>query len=282
MDFLLTYSRGLLARGHTALLAGLLVLLPAHASEVHAADAARPMPGAKWTVPELELALVPIPAGSFTMGSPADERGRQANEGPQTQVTISKPFWLGATEVTQQQWETLMGSNPSHHKKGAQYPVEMVSWIQAVEFCAKLTERERAAGRIPEGYAYALPTEAQWEYACRAGTTGPHHGKIDDVAWHFKATEGENTKPVGQKQPNAWGLFDLHGNVWEWCADWFGPYSGGKQTDPRGAASGSIRVVRGGSYGEKPVDSRSAFRAGFKPERQGNSVGFRVALRAAQ
>jgi formylglycine-generating enzyme required for sulfatase activity len=281
MDFLLTHSRGWVAVGHTALLAGLLVLLPAHASDVHAADTARPIPGAKWTVPELGLAMVPIPSGSFTMGSPADERGRQANEGPQMEVTISKPFWLGATEVTQQQWEALMGSNPSQHKKGAEYPVEMVSWIQAVEFCAKLTERERAASRIPEGYAYALPTEAQWEYACRAGTTGPHHGKIDDVAWHFKATEGENTKPVGQKQPNAWGLFDMHGNVWEWCADWFGPYSGGRQIDPRGPSSGTIRIVRGGSYGEKPVDSRSAFRAGFKPERQGNSVGFRVALRAA-
>jgi formylglycine-generating enzyme required for sulfatase activity len=279
MDFLSLSSRGLLAWGNAAWVAALFALSAAHGSEVQAADASRPAPGSKWTVPELDILLVPVPAGSFTMGSPANERGRQSNEGPQAQVTISKPFWLGATEVTQQQWEALMGANPSHHKKDGHHPVEMVSWTQAVEFCAKLTERERGAGRIPDGYAYALPTEAQWEYACRAGTTDPHHGKIDDVAWHFKATEGENTKPVGQKQPNAWGLFDMHGNVWEWCADWFGPYEGGKQVDPRGAASGTIRIVRGGSYGEKPVDSRSAFRAGFKPERAGNSVGFRVALR---
>jgi formylglycine-generating enzyme required for sulfatase activity len=281
MDFPSTHSRGWLALGNAAFLVGLFMLSAAYASEVHAADASRPAPGAKWTVPEIGIALVPVPAGSFTMGSAADERGRQANEGPQTQVTISKPFWLGATEVTQQQWEALMGSNPSHHKKDAQHPVEMVSWAQAAEFCLKLTDRERAAGRIPEGYTYALPTEAQWEYACRAGTTGPHHGKIDDVAWYFKATEGEVTNPVGRKQPNAWGIFDMHGNVWEWCADWFGPYAGGRQVDPRGPADGTIRIVRGGSYGEKPVDSRSAFRAGFKPESMGNSVGFRVALRAA-
>ncbi len=229
------------------------------------------------TVPDLELTLVPIPAGTFTMGSPADERGRSPNEGPQTKVTFAKAFWLGATEVTQKQWTALMPENPSQYKVEAN-PVEKISWPEAVEFCAKLTERERAAGRLPEGYVYALPTEAQWEYACRAGTTGEYAGVLGDLAWYFKNTDGLAPKPVAQKKPNAWGLFDMHGNVWEWCADWYAPYAGGSVTDPRGAPDGKIRVARGGGWGDNAVDCRAAFRAAFKPVQRGNSVGFRVAL----
>jgi formylglycine-generating enzyme required for sulfatase activity len=229
------------------------------------------------TVPDLDLKLVPIPAGTFTLGSPAKERGRYAAEGPQTKVTISKPFWLGATEVTQKQWMALMPENPSQYKVEAN-PVEKISWSEAVEFCAKLTERERSASRLPEGYVYALPTEAQWEYACRAGTTGDYAGELGDMAWYFKNTEGLAPKAVAQKKPNAWGLFDMHGNVSEWCADWYGPYPGGSVTDPRGAADGKIRIVRGGGWGDNAVDCRSAFRAAFKPVQRGNSVGFRVAL----
>lgn len=237
-----------------------------------------PLPGQKWTIPNLELALAPIPAGAFVMGSPVTEKGRDPGEGPQTKVTFAKPFWLGATEVTQRQWEALMEGNPSQFKQ-ADNPVEKISWTEAVAFCEKLTTREKTAGRLPAGYVYALPTEAQWEHACRAGSTGEYHGKLADIAWYFKNTEGLTTKPVAQKQANAWGLFDLHGNVWEWCADCYGPYPGGSVTDPKGAAAGVLRVARGGGWGDSPVDCRAAFRIGYKPEMRGNSIGLRVALR---
>jgi formylglycine-generating enzyme required for sulfatase activity len=252
------------------------VALWANVSAFGAASTA-PAAGEKWTVPELSLNMVPVPAGTFTIGSPANERGRDEGEGPQTVVTISKPFWLGVTEVTQPQWQAIMGNNPSQFVMDNN-PVERISWTEATEFCQKLTERERTAGRLPAGYVYALPTEAQWEYACRAGTTGQYSGKLDDVSWYFKNTEGLTTKPVGQKQPNAWGLQDMHGNVWEWCADWYGAYPGGKISDPKGPATGTIRIVRGGGWGDTALDCRSAFRRAFKPDLHGNSVGLRLAL----
>jgi formylglycine-generating enzyme required for sulfatase activity len=233
--------------------------------------------GEKHVISDLDLTLVALPAGSFQQGSPATERGRDSGEGPQMQTTLSKPFWLGATEVTQKQWQAVMSDNPSQFKDD-QNPVEKMSWQEAAEFCQKLTERERAAGRLPDGYVYALPTEAQWEFACRAGTTAEYAGTLADMAWYFKNTEGLTTKPVKQKEPNAWGLYDMHGNVWEWCADWYGKYSGGKVTDPKGPAEGSIRVARGGGWGDNATDSRSAFRVAFKPGQRGNSIGLRVAL----
>ncbi len=245
-----------------------------------AAAGAPPKPGEQWTIPNLELALAPIPAGTFAMGSPEAEKGRDPGEGPQTKVTFTKGFWLGATEVTQKQWESLMEGNPSQFKKDDN-PVEKISWSEAVAYCEKLTSREKAAGRLPAGYVYALPTEAQWEYACRAGSTGEFYGKLADIGWYFKNTEGLTTKPVAQKQANAWGLFDTHGNVWEWCADCYGKYPGGAVTDPKSAATGLLRVARGGGWGDSPTDCRAAFRVGYKPEMRGNSIGFRVALRPA-
>jgi formylglycine-generating enzyme required for sulfatase activity len=225
------------------------------------------------------IKLVRIPAGTFLMGSPVDETGRSNNEGPQTQVTLTRDFFLGATDVTQGQYEAVMGTNPSFFKTaGKDAPVESVTWYDAMAFCQKLTERERAAGHLPDGYALTLPTEAQWEYACRAGTTGPYAGDLDAMAWYAR-NSGRTTHPVGSKQPNAWGLYDLHGNVWEWVLDWYGPYPGGAVTDPAGPATGTYRVHRGGSWSNVATDCRSADRHGdLASGRSSHSLGFRIAL----
>ena len=226
--------------------------------------------GEAWVVEGVGLFLVPIAGGTFSMGSMSGG----SDEQPVTKVTLS-PFWLAKTEVTQAQWEAVMGSNPSHFK-GGQLPVEKVSWDDAMEFCRKLTERERQAGRLPTGTIYTLPTEAQWEYACRAGTTGDYAGEVDAMAWYNKNSGGA-THEVGTKQANAWGLRDMHGNVWEWCLDWDGPYFGGRVTDPKGAPSGTFRVRRGGGWNDEADYARSAFRNFNGPAFRSNIVGFRPA-----
>jgi formylglycine-generating enzyme required for sulfatase activity len=217
-------------------------------------------------IADLGLELLPMAAGSFTMGS-----GSDAHE-----VTLTKGYWLGKTEVTQGQWEALMGNSLSYFK-GSDRPVENVSWEDAMSFCRKLTERERAAGRLPEGYAYILPTEAQWEYACRAGTTGDYAGSLDSMGWYDQNSGGQ-THAVGHKQANAWGLYDMHGNVWEWCADWYGNYPGGSVCDPSGAASGTSRVYRGGGWDSPATGCLSAIRIRFGPGYRGYYLGFRLAL----
>jgi formylglycine-generating enzyme required for sulfatase activity len=204
------------------------------------------------------MKLVLIRPGKFMMGSPDSEEGHKADEGPQHQVTISKPFYMGVTEVTQAQFEAVMGTNPSKFK-GPTNPVESVTWDEAVEFCRRLSEKT--------GKTFRLPTEAEWEYACRAGTKtrfsfGDSESVLGDYAW-CTSNSGGKTHPVGQKKPNAWGLYDMHGNVWEWCADWFGDYSSGSSTDPQGPGSGGSRVLRGGSW------------------RIGGSGGFRCAYRGS-
>ena len=215
--------------------------------------------------------MIACAGGTFSMGS----RSGGSDEQPVTTVTLS-PFWLAKTEVTQAQWEAVIERNPSHFK-GGQLPVENVTWDDAMEFCRKLTERERQAGRLPTGTIYTLPTEAQWEYACRAGTTGDYAGEVDAMAWYAK-NSGAATHAVGTKQANAWGLHDMHGNVWERCLDWYGPYSGGRVTDPKGALSGSLRVVRGGSWHIVAYGARSAYRSNVNPDYRVNSIGFRPAL----
>jgi formylglycine-generating enzyme required for sulfatase activity len=224
------------------------------------------------------IVFVPIPAGTFTMGSPASEPGRQVNEGPQTQVTLTKAFFLGANDVTQRQYEAVMGINPSHFTSaGLEAPVESVSWNDAMEFCRKLTEKERAAGHLPAGYAFTLPTEAQWEYACRAGTTGPYAGDLEEMAWYGSNSES-TTHPVGQKEPNAWGLRDMHGNVLNLCLDRYGSLPGGAVTDPTGPESGAWRVYRGGGWQETATYCRSAIRGAAAPGDRYDSLGFRLAL----
>ena len=150
---------------------------------------------------------------------------------------------------------------------------------------AEMIERERAAGRLPPGFAYTLPTEAQWDYACRAGTTGDYAGDLDALGWHGGTSGGNSgyeTHPVRAKQPNAWGLYDMHGNVWEWCLDWYASYPGGSVMDPSGPPSGADRVYRGGSWGDVPAASRASFRNGRGPEFHLGSLGLRVALTPAR
>ena len=204
------------------------------------------------------MEFVRIPAGSFVMGSPEDEEGRSSLEGPQRKVTISQDFWMGRYEVTQEEWEAVMGKNPSRFKRcGPRCPVERVSWEDVQEFLRRLNERESGSG-----YAYRLPTEAEWEYAARAGTTGPRYGELDEIAWYLD-NSGRKTHPVGQKRANAWGLHDMLGNVAEWVADWYGEYPSGASTDPTGPRSGSNRVPRGGSWASDAGSVRSAIRHNY-------------------
>lgn len=232
------------------------------------------------TIPDLALELIWVDPGTFTMGSPPDEPERNKAEGPLTRVTLTKGFWLGKTEVTQAQYKALTGSNPSTFKEnGRNAPVERVSWIDAIAFCRKLTERERTAGRLPEGYAYTLPTEAQWEFAHRAGSTGPYPGEPDATAWNEANSQG-TTHPVATKRPNAWGFYDMAGNVIEWCFDWYGTYPGGTVTDPSGPARGYYRMARGGSWRTDARLGRSAARSGGSEGRLDYTIGFRLALSA--
>ena len=208
-----------------------------------------------------------IPAGTFRRG------GVYAHE-----VTLTQPFKMGVHEVTQSQYEQVMGVNPSHFK-GADNPVDTVSWDDAVEFCRKLSElpAEKEAGNV-----YRLPTEAEWEYACRAGTTtmysfGDDESDLCDYGWSRENSDGK-THPVGSKLPNAWGLYDIHGNAWEWCQDWLGDYPRGSVTDPSGATSGSHRVARGGIWNYYAASCSSGVRYGSMPSSRDFGDGFRVSL----
>jgi formylglycine-generating enzyme required for sulfatase activity len=174
---------------------------------------------------------------------------------------------MGKYEVTQAQWEAVMGNNPSRFK-GPNRPVEMVSWDDAQAFIAALNRRN-------DGYVYRLPTEAEWEYACRAGSTGDYAGKLDEMGW-YEENAGRQTHPVGQKQPNAWGLYDMHGNVSEWCQDSYRLYPDGVVTDPQGPSSDSNRVIRGGGWGYAAAYCRSAYRYGLSPGYRDLALGFRL------
>jgi formylglycine-generating enzyme required for sulfatase activity len=220
-----------------------------------------------------------IPAGRFTMGSPSGEDNRDSDE-VRHEVALTRGFFLAETECTQGQWEAVMVSNPSNFK-GGDRPVEQVSWEEAVEYCRKLTAQERAVGSLPEGWEWRLPTEAEWEYAARAGTTGARYGEMDAIAW-YGGNSGNTTHAVKGKQANAWGLYDMMGNVWEWCSDWSGAYPTGSVTDPTGPSSGSLRVVRGGSWVNVARSARSADRDRNDPGDRGSSLGFRPALSAVQ
>jgi formylglycine-generating enzyme required for sulfatase activity/tRNA A-37 threonylcarbamoyl transferase component Bud32 len=224
-----------------------------------------------------------IPAGEFLMGSPTSETDRSDTEA-QHRVTLSKGFWMGRTEVTQSQWERVMGSNPSNFK-GANLPVEMVSWNDCQDFIRQLN------GKVEMGnWKASLPTEAQWEYACRAGTTTPFHygSSLDASMANFdgnypygggaKGEYRQKTTEVGSFRPNAWGLYDMHGNVWEWCQDWYGNYGSEVVRDPTGPDSGSRRVLRGGSWFYISGYCRSAFRFRYVPGFRGNGYGLRLVL----
>lgn len=256
--------------------------LSAHTGFSWAGEPVPPVPqvavAGQRVIEDLKLELVWIKPGTFVMGSPPHEADRHKAEGPQTGVTLTQGFWLGKTPVTQGQYEAVTGGNPSSFKQvGKLAPVEEVSWTDAMEYCEKLTKREQAAGRLPEGYAYTLPTEAQWEYARRAGATGAYAGDPDTMAWH-QGNSGGTTHPVGTRAVNEWGLSDLSGNVLQWCLDWFGDYPGGEVKDPTGPDFGHFRMARGGSWRMGPELCRSAARAGGSPGRKDYTIGFRLAL----
>jgi len=230
------------------------------------------------------MKLVLVPKGTFMMGSPESEEGRQKDE-TQHEVTISKDYYLGVYEVTQAQYEKVMGKNPSSFpvakvgNENADLPVENVSWDDAVEFCKKLSDlpEEKKAGR-----EYRLPTEAEWEYACRAGSKTAYafddeEGLLPEYGW-FSRNSSRRTHTVGLLEPNAWGLYDMHGNVWECCSDRYGDYPKGAVSDPSAPKVGSIRVFRGGSWRFEAAGCRSAARYGSAPSDRGDGLGFRVAL----
>ena len=264
-------------------------------------------------LPGLKLTLMPIAAGTFVMGRAEGTAGNSPDESPETRVFFSKPFWLGATEVTVGQWRQFVDAtgHRTDAEKGAglyvsngsgrpgrdgwekrgglswrspgreqtdAHPVVGVSWADAQAFCAWLSRREKSAGRLPAGYLFSLPTEAQWEYACRAGNRGPDPENLDDGAWHA-GNSGKLPHPVGTKRPNLWGLYDMQGNVWEWCLDWRGPYPGGTVTDPQGPAEGPLRVCRGGSARSPAGHGISSTNRWSTPGLdQRDDLGFRVAL----
>lgn len=205
--------------------------------------------------------MIRVAAGSFTMGSPDSEEGHR-NWEQQREVTFANAFYLGQTPVTQAEYEAVTGTNPTDHAKVPDAPMDSVNWHQANEYCEKLTQLDRQAGVLPDDWEYRLPTEAEWEYTCRAGTSQPRHGEPHDVAWHH---DNANDQPhaVGQKRPNAWGFHDMLGNLWEWCQDWF--YTANR-----------CRSARGGSYFNSARVCRSAQRWGWNPDSRGRYSGFRL------
>jgi len=275
----------------TTTLAALALLLACNCALAGNVEAVKKLKAKDWAVPGIELKMKLIQAGTFTMGSPKSEKHRRDDE-VQHKVTISKPFYMGIHEVNQRQFYKLMMPKDYDYKAwqykrgpiahGAAFhfrkrprgiifrddavggpmtdlnPMECITWNRAYEFCRKITEIERKAGRLPEGYVYRLPTEAEWEYACRAGTDGPYNVDIDYTniknLKKFAFYGGANwwvsytSKCGDHRLPNAWGLYDMHGNVYEWCHDWYGPYEKGKATDPVGPAKGKEKVVRGGCF----------------------------------
>jgi formylglycine-generating enzyme required for sulfatase activity len=234
-----------------------------------------------------------IPAGTFMMGSTEEEKGHHTSEAPLHKVTISRPFYLSIFPVTQAQYRALTGKNPSHFQRtlggGPDHPVEQVTWDEAAAFCEQLQ-------RLPEESArsrlYRLPTEAEWEYACRSGTSTPyafgdsvtlqqvHFFGLDSASWKKEVTSVGKTQKVGSHPPNGWGLYDMHGNVLEWCSDWWSEeyYADSPDTDPQGPAEGWQHVVRGGSFSQFEKECRSAARMGRAPSSRLNTIGFRVAL----
>jgi formylglycine-generating enzyme required for sulfatase activity len=212
--------------------------------------------------------FVLVHPGTFQMGSPAGN----ADEQPVHPVTLTHGFWMQKTLVTQAQWQAVMGTNPSHHKDCPTCPVDSVSYEDAQRFITKLNARS--------GKTYRLPTEAEWEYAARAGTTTDYYVPLADLlhaAWIVFNSKG-TTHPVGTLRPNAWGLYDMEGNVWEWVRDWYGPYPSGPVTNPRGAASGKEHIARGGSYAGNANYVRSAYRlSGGIPSFKSGVIGFRLA-----
>jgi formylglycine-generating enzyme required for sulfatase activity len=251
-------------------LAAMLCLAPVlSAQQPKASKLGKAAPAAttavKPVVAAMKLQFVRIAPGEFTMGAATGPAGEQ----PPHQVRLTAAFDLGKYEVTQAQWQALMDSNPSHFV-GPDRPVDSVSWDDTQEFLKRLNAADPT-------HHYRLPTEAEWEYAARAGTTGDYPGELDQIAWYY-SNANQETHPVGQKRPNPWGLYDTHGNVWEWCQDWYDRnyYATSPAANPPGPAEGVNKVLRGGSWGGNVIYSRSSVRIGFVPSQKNAYYGFRV------
>ena len=259
--------------------------------------------GKRLNLNSIGMEFILIPAGSFTMGSPKKEKGRglavtgrirggaTARDEKQAKVTITRAFELGKIVVTQKQWTEVMGTTPwdeddydedgdtlPRTPEGDNYPAVSVTWDDATKFCKKLTALERKSKKLSAKQKYRLPTEAEWEYACRAGTTTAYscgdESSLGDYAWYGNNSGSEQHHEVATKKPNPWGLFDMHGNVWEWCEDWYEEsLSGGN--DPKGPSTGSSRVVRSGSWYDGASSCRSAGRGDY-PSRRYSIYGFRI------
>ncbi len=234
-----------------------------------------PEPVRNFTTETAGIAMLWVAPGTVVLRNPF-------GSDDDTTVTLSRGYWLGRTEVTQEQLQAVMEHLPPQSQfRGSDRPAERISWLSAMEFAARMTERERAAGRLPEGYVYLLPTEAQWEYACRAGSTGLFGGELEEVAW-FAANSAGQTHPVGRRKPNAWGFHDMHGNVFEWCLDGFHSYPGGHVVDLfigyDGPSAAMSRMVRGGAWNSTIGMSRAAYRVRYPVNYTGPGVGFRLAL----
>lgn len=271
---------------HTTVRLLLVLLLPVLA----AAGEPAPAPLRLDLGGDVEMDLVWIPAGEFQMG--VDDGS--GDEAPVHAVTLTTGFWMGRHEVTQAQWERVMGRNPAYFPEPTR-PVESVSWEDCRDFLKALNKT--VAAQVPPGARARFPTEAEWVYACRAGTRtafwfGDDAGQLSRYGNFADADETENlswrdarqrdgfagTAPVGSFPPNPWGLHDMHGNVWEWCSDWYGPYPSNAVVNPKGPSAGHRRVIRGGGWGVTAEDCRSANRYRFKPEMLGGNVGLRVVV----
>ena len=237
----------------------------AEAAAEAAAESARRKPGESRVFDGMEF--VWVPAGEFRMGSVSAEA--EPDEQPVTQVRISRGFWLGKYEVTQEEWQAMMGTNPSEFSGCGRCPVDNVSWDDVQDLIRRLNARA-------EETLYRLPTEAEWEYAARAGTSGDRYTEnLAAIAWYDEGSDSRS-HPVGQKEPNRWGLHDMLGNVIERVQDWYGRYPGGTVTDPQGPRFGSSRVIRGGSWWYPAKGSRASDRASILPSRAGSLVGLRL------
>ena len=255
-------------------------LPPGEKKAVAAAIKSAPTPAKELTLDlggGVKLELVLIPAGEFLMGSADSDPKAENDEKPRHRVRITKPFYLGKYKVMQDQWQTVMGNNPSSYR-GPKYPVQGVSWNDCQTFMKKLNKKFG-----PAGGNFQLPTEAQWEYACRAGggtqwCCGDDVSKLDQYAW-YEGNCGAGIHPLGEKKPNAWGLYDIHGDVWEWCADTYdrGYYAVSPAADPAGPSWAGQRVLRGGSWYLGPDYARSARRSWLSPDVGSLLHGFRLA-----
>ncbi|HBC86550.1 MAG TPA: formylglycine-generating enzyme family protein [Lentisphaeria bacterium] len=258
-----------------------LIIIPVLASLFLAAGcmSSEPAGDSFKAVNSIGLALINVEPGEFTMGS--DQW--TDDEKPVHKVKITTEFWIGKTEITQSQYEKISGKNPSLYE-GSNAPAEQISWNDAIAFCTKLNELEKKEGRLPQGYIYRLPTEAEWEYACRAGTTGDFAGKTDDISWNGGNSKN-STQPVATKSPNPWGIYDMHGNVWEWCLDSCEYGEKGVKTDTYKDAAvdpvstmGDHKILRGGSWCFDTKFLRSSTRYADKVDFKAADIGFRIVL----